>query len=126
MRKPKNQDYFRCPTNTKRVQQWRENNPGYSRRKPDTDENALQDPLTSELSEKTNDTGQFTIDALQDLLTSQPFVILGLIANFTGTALQDDIAISIRHMGKLGQDIANNFTTHCKGGRNDIQIPNSS
>ena len=41
-------------------------------------------------------------NALQDLLTSQPAVLIGLIANFTGCALQDDIAMAMRRMQQLG------------------------
>jgi len=95
--KPENQDYFRGPENVKRVQQWREANPGYWRTKPKNQQ-----------------------DALQDLLIAQPPVLLGLISNFTGNALQDDMVMTFQHLQKLGQDIVTNLT-HSKGGHYGIQ-----
>ena len=92
--KPENQGYFSGPKNVKRVQLWREDNPGYWRRQPKTAKNALQDPLNRQPIENNPDNVDFTNDALQDLLITQPPVLLGLIANFAGTALQDDIVIT--------------------------------
>ena len=37
----------------------------------------------------------------------QPAVVIGLIAQFTGYALQDDIAMAARRMQQLGNDILN-------------------
>ena len=113
--KPENRNYFRDPEHVKRVQEWRKKNPGYwKRKKPPKDNHALQDSL----NEKNNEISAGYIDiALQDVLNSQPAVLIGLIANFTGIALQDDIAKSIRRMRQLGQDIIN----HSKGGKNDLK-----
>jgi hypothetical protein len=121
LEKPENRDYFRGPENVKRVQDWRKANPGYWRRKPKLRENALQDLLNSQLTENNTDTIKFETDALQDLLIDQPAVLLGLISNFTGSALQDDIVKTVRHMQKLGLDIVNH-STHSKGGRHGKKI----
>jgi hypothetical protein len=43
--------------------------------------------------------------ALQDLLRDQPAVLIGFIAQFIGSALQDDIARSARRLVELGHDI---------------------
>jgi len=118
--KPENQGYFCGPKNVKRVQLWREDNPGYWRRKRKTVKDALQDPLNRQPIENNSDNADFTNDALQDLLIAQPPVLLGLIANFTGTALQDSIAMTFQRLQKLGQDIVNN-STHSKGGHYGIQ-----
>ncbi len=126
MDKPENEDYFRSTENVKRVQQWRDDNPGYSQRKAATDETTLQDSLTREPSDNKDDTHQFTSNTLQDLLISQPPVLLGLISSFTEITLQENIVMSIRQMQKLGQDILNGSTTHNTGGQNDIKIPNST
>ena len=115
LKKPQNQDYFRCPENTQRVQQWREAHPKYWRRKASEPQIALQDPLIAQPSDITNDNTVLADDALQDLLTEQPFVLLGLIAHFTGTALQDNIDTTLRRLQQLGRDIAHQHTT-CKGG----------
>jgi hypothetical protein len=43
--------------------------------------------------------------ALQDFFCAQPVVLIGLIANLTGSALQEDIARTARRLRQLGQDI---------------------
>ncbi len=118
LNKSENRDYFRCPENVTRVQQWRKVNPGYWK-KP---QNALQEPLTRQHPDNIDDTNELESSALQDLLNPQPFVLIGLIANFTGLALQDDIAKTVRRLQQLGQDIINPATP-TKGGRNDIKNP---
>jgi len=119
--KPENQDYFRGPDCVERVQQWRKANPGYSRKMPRNKKNALQDPLITEHAEINTDKRKLETDALQDLLTAQPAVLLGLIANFTGSALQDDMEITLRRLQQLGLDIVN-ASTHSKGGRYGIEV----
>ena len=125
LQKPENQDYFSGPENVKRVQQWRAANPGYWYTKPKNKQDALQDPLNPQPIEKKSDNAEFAHDALQDFLIAQPHVLLGLIANFTGTALQDDIAMTIRRLQKLGQEIANN-STRSNGGHYGSQDSNRS
>ncbi len=113
--KPENLGYFCGPKNVKRVQLWREDNPGYWRGKRKVNKDALQDPLNPQPIENNTDNAEFAHDALQDFLIAQPPVLLGLIANFTGNALQDDIALTFHRLQKLGQDIVTNLT-HSKGG----------
>jgi hypothetical protein len=104
----------------KRVQQWRNDHPGYWRKKQD----ALQDTLPENTKQNRKDKACLSVDgtgmsvALQDFLSVQAPVLLGLIANFTGAALQDDIVMTIRRMQKLGMDILNGSTTS-KGGQYD-------
>jgi len=118
--KPENQDYFSGPQNVKRVQLWRQDNPGYWRSKRKINKDALQDPLNPQPIENKRDTVGFGHDALQDFLIAQPPVLLGLIANFTGNALQDDMVMTLQCLQKLGQDIVTNLT-HSKGGHYGIQ-----
>ena len=110
--KPENQDYFRGPENVVRVQAWRTAHPQYWRRpagqraqKPD----ALQDLCHAQPIEIAHDSESLlppTLkDTLQDLLSTQPAVLVGFIAQFTGSALQDDIVRSTRRLVELGQDI---------------------
>ena len=101
--KEENQKYFSGPENVKRVQEWRRQNPGYSKRSKKT--LALQDSLKLQPVDNTEDSSQFANNALQDLLNDQPSVIIGLISNFIGSALQDDIAITLLRMQQFGQDI---------------------
>jgi len=113
--KPENQDYFRGPENVKRVQQWRKAHPGYWRGKQKNKQDALQDPLNGQPIENNTDNVEFANDALQDFLIAQPPVLLGLIANFTGSALQDNMVMTLQRPQELGQDIVTNLT-HSKGG----------
>lgn len=125
LQKPENQNHFCGSENVLRVQQWREANPGYWRRKQKIKPDALQDRLISQPTENNDDNGQFAHDALQDFLIAQPPVLLGLIANFTGTALQDSIAMTFRRLQKLGLDIVNN-STRSKGDHYGSQDSNPS
>jgi len=118
--KPENIDYFRGPDNVLRVQLWREANPGYSRRKPKASVDALQDPLNRQHAEYKANNIDFTNHSLQDLLTWQPSVLIGIIAQLTGHALQDDIAMAARRMQQFGDDILN---PHFKGGCHAKQAP---
>jgi hypothetical protein len=118
LQKPENRDYFRGSENVERVQQWRKAHPGYWRRKARPAENALQDLLNPQHGENNSDSLKFEKDALQDLLIKQPFVLIGLISNFTGSALQDDIVNTVRRMQQLGLDIVNH-TPQIKGGQHD-------
>jgi len=118
LEKPDNRDYFCGPDNVQRVQRWRKDNPGYWCRKPKTTSDALQDPLNQQDIEKTNNNHEFTDSTLQDLLTLQPSVLIGIIAQLTGSALQDDIAMAARRMQQFGNDILN---PQCEGGRHGNQ-----
>lgn len=119
LNKAENKDYFRGPENVQRVQQWREQKPGYW--KPKSVAGALQETLTPQHLEKIDDKHQIAAIALQDLLMMQSPVIIGLISNFIGSALQDDIAETLFRMQQSGQDIL-----YCqpkeRGGKNDCKI----
>ena len=101
LNKPENQDYFRCPDNVRRVQQWRKDNPGYRRRQKRNRTVALQDSLNAQDVENTSNNHQ---NALQEVLIMQPSVLIGLIANFTGIALQDDMVETLLRLdGRMGR-----------------------
>ncbi len=104
-----NPDYFRGPIHVERVRQWRANHPGYARIKKKT----LQDPSCENTHKKREVKSTLAASVLQDPLLAQHPVLIGLIANLTGSALQDDIAVSIRGMQQLGADIINHYA---KGG----------
>jgi len=117
LKKPENRDYFRGPDNVRRVQEWRKDHPGYCRKKRE----ALQDHLPGKSLENPEVKPSFVHDkppfalALQDILTSQPTVLIGLISQLTGSALQDDIAKTARLLQKLGSDILNRPTQNTGG-----------
>ena len=106
--KPENQDYFRGPENVARVEAWRAEHPGYWRRPGSPAaivRDALQDLCPSQVLETAGESEAALQPALQDLLRDQPAVLIGFIAQFTGSALQDDIARSARRLVELGHDI---------------------
>src|SRR5208337_3940002 len=72
---PENRDYFRGPVNVCRVQEWRKAHPGYSRKKGE----ALQDHLTGKPMHNPKVRPSFVPCALQEVLSSQPTVLIGLI-----------------------------------------------
>jgi hypothetical protein len=99
-----NRDYFCGAEHVERVRAWRAAHPGYWRRGIET-ENALQDDCPSQGAENSEQSGKMATTALQDVLASQPLVLIGLIAQFTGITLQDEIALAGRRLLRLGQDI---------------------
>jgi|RhiMetdeSRZDD1v2_1073273.scaffolds.fasta_scaffold706102_2 hypothetical protein len=103
--RPENRDYFRGPFNVLRVQAWRAAHPGYWRRSGAQPRGALQEDSPLEAVETQRDSASLVSAALQEVFSSQPLVLLGLIANLTGSALQEDIAESSRRRLRLGQDI---------------------
>ncbi|MBW2219682.1 MAG: hypothetical protein JRF40_09375 [Deltaproteobacteria bacterium] len=121
--KPENRNYFLGPEHVQRVQEWRKQHPGYWKPKNSNKAIALQDPLKSQLSENKKDSRELPNNALQDLLKVQPPVMIGLISNFIGSALQDDIAETLLRMQQSGQDIL-----YCqpqkRGGKDDCKISN--
>lgn len=102
--KPQNRDYFRSRENVARVQEWRRRNPGYWKKR-DLPVEPLQDHLISKAEQKQEVTLGLVATALQDLLSMQDVVFLGLLAHLTGSALQDDIVNTGRRLQQLGQDI---------------------
>ena len=119
--KRENRNYFKGADNVKRVQEWRKKNPGYWRRS----HNALQDDSPEKHAIDQEDTTKLTEGALQDLLTAQSAVLVGLIATFTGDTLQDHIASTARNMQQLGNDILQSSTHIFQGGSHDSKAGNS-
>lgn len=122
--KPENRDYFRSPENSRRVQQWRKDNPGYSRKR--RKQEPLQDPLTRESTTLQGNKANLHGVALQDLLSTQETVLLGLLAHLGGSPLQDDIVIMGRRLQQLGRDILNESFNPEGGPYDSQQIPHSS
>ena len=109
--KTENLDYFRGAENVARVKAWRVAHPGYWRRPKGqrvaaaAEPIALQDVFMAQPIEITEDPQEVRQPALQDIFLDQPAVLIGFIAHFTGTTLQDDIARSARRLVELGNDI---------------------
>jgi hypothetical protein len=120
LNKPENQDYFKGSENVQRVREWRKKNPGYW--KGSKPKNALQDPLILQHTQNTKYNDQNNAISLQDLLLAQPPVIIGLISNFIGSPLQDDIAKTLFAMQQSGQDILC-LQPKTEGGQSDCKSP---
>jgi hypothetical protein len=82
--KAENRDYFRGAANVARVRAWRADHPGYWRRGVQR-RAALQDDSPAQAIEATGKSSDLAGFALQDLLCTQPTVLIGLIANLTGS-----------------------------------------
>ncbi|CAN7734252.1 hypothetical protein [Paraburkholderia hospita] len=109
---PENQDYFRGAQNVVRVRRWREQHPGYWRRSGAREGCALQDDSCEQAVEMKEESPFLMDDALQEVLSAQPAVLIGLIAHLTDSALQEDIALSTRRLLQLGQDILSGRREH--------------
>ena len=127
LNKSENKDYFKGREHVERVREWRKKNPGYWKRSKS--QIALQDHSIVQDTENTGDNDQKNAIALQDLLLAQPPVIIGLISNFIGSPLQDDIASTLLAMQQSGQDIlclqsqTKGETSDCKKPGNEYTYP---
>ena len=105
--KPENRDYFCGRANVRRVQAWRGAHPGYWRRGSRLGAAPLQEDCAAQGIEREGKSGEFARSPLQELLPGQPLVLIGLIAQLTGSALQDEIAETTRRLIGLGGHILN-------------------
>jgi hypothetical protein len=87
--KAANRPYFRDPLHVQRVQAWRARHPGYWRRPKPLQGEPLQDHITAQVAESNEKNAPLTETALQDLIDTQAYVLMGLIANLTGSPLQE-------------------------------------
>jgi hypothetical protein len=115
-RKPGNRGYFRGPEQVERTRQWRRGHPGYWKQP------ALQDVIMSQPVETNSESGTYTTSsgqrtpkshALQDVISAQSTVLIGLIATLSDSALQDDIAITARRLLSRGHDVMRMYGKDC-------------
>ena len=119
--KAQNRDDYGGAANVERVRAWRAAHPGYWRRPGAQSTAALQEDSLAQPLETHEKSPTLAEIALQDLLRFQPFVLIGLIANLTGTALQEDIAFTAQRFQQLGQDIV--AGAHSAEGGRDAKTP---
>ena len=90
--KPGNRDYFRGPESVQRVQKWRAEHPGYWKRPPRKPRGTLQETCSAQVTVNEElpkkQAPQVSRPALQDLCEVKTPLLVGLIAQFTDTALQ--------------------------------------
>lgn len=108
--KPKNKDHFAGPANVIRVQQWRQQNPGYWKQKKSKKitsliEGALQETLSMKTIAGEGFSSDLMQDALQDSLSAKTLVIIGFDTQLSKTALQDIIDFTDQGTVKLVPDV---------------------
>jgi hypothetical protein len=103
--RPENQNYFRGPENRERVKDWRKRNPGYWRKKTSSTQEPLQEVFQAQTAQNEELIPKEAPDALQDLFSMQPAVVVGLISMMTGSALQEDIVSTVGVLVRKGRDI---------------------
>ena len=107
--KPENRDYFRGAENVRHVQQWRAAHPGYWKRRRKKLPGALQETCSEQAphvqSVDPKPPPQVSRPALQELCEVKTPLLVGLIAQFSDAALQEDIVAYTRHLIAKGQDI---------------------
>ncbi len=82
---------------------------------------ALQDLSRTYLPENKENTPILQINALQETLSAQQAVLIGLISNITGFTLQDSLYNALRRMRDLGLDIVNKSNPF-EGGQHDEKV----
>jgi len=135
--KPENRHYHRGAAAVARVRAWRQAHPGYSRGKvaaPFAVPAALAvpcDPLPVDAAVTTVSAPQSPCNAppslparsgaplqdlmgspLQEILTAQPYVLIGLIGHLWDCALQEDIVSAGARLLQLGRDICGDAHVH--------------
>ncbi len=120
LRQPKNRDHFSGPENVIRVEQWREKNPGYWRRKKSQKsvslfKGALQDALSAKTVTGKGFSSDLIQNALQDSLSTKTLVIIGFDTQLNKIALQDIIDITDQGAVKLVPDVLKKLMDQKKG-----------
>ena len=106
LRQAQNRDYFQGPEQTRRVQQWRESNPGYWKKKPNVPPNTpANESHTSDQVQKSCDVPNGSAEPLQDVCLVQNPLFIGLISAIVGSTLQENIAAAIRELQTQGRKI---------------------
>ena len=100
-------DYFRGAENVERVRAWRSAHPRYWRRSSANPRCALQEHSLTQAADNNNESAPLMNAPLQELSRAQPLVLMGLIAQLTGAALQEDIVSASRRLQHLANDILN-------------------
>ena len=122
MHKPQNRSYFRGLENVARVRQWRQNHPGYWRKKAPASQDALKDLATIQVVQRklrtvhkvcvpTADSGgnyPFSSEnggALQDFACVQVPLLAGVVSLLMGHGLQDRFEVFARQLVDRGKRV---------------------
>ncbi len=105
LEKSANQNYFRDAENAARVRQWQKEHPGYWKNRPRRQSRTLQDACPEQplVNQELNPSSPAR--TLQDLCSMPIPLFIGLISMWSGSTLQDDIAVTARQLVTKGHDI---------------------
>jgi hypothetical protein len=122
LNKAENRGYFCGPDNVRRVQEWRKENPEYTRKPCFVPDGSLQENWASKIAlkkqAKTN-SPELPLNPLQEVCRQHLPLLLGLIGRIEHFPLQEDIAVRIRQMIVEGQCILDRIS------RNQLHEPSS-
>ena len=100
--RPENRDYYCGPEKAAKVRAWRAAHPGYwKRRRKQT--SALPEVLITQVAAEQGEASQDICIALPDIWQAQTPLLVGLIAQLTGVALPEDIAVVANRFVARGQ-----------------------
>lgn len=105
LKKDGNSEYFRGADNAERARAWQAAHPGYWRKRREKQTTVLQETSNAQTTPDQKAAKQDDELVLQDLLTSQSPVLVGLIAHLTGSVLQEDIALMTRRLHSRGRAV---------------------
>jgi len=103
--KPENQNYFRDADHATRVRQWQKEHPGYWKNSARSQRRTLQDACPKQPVAPQGLTPASAARTLQDLCSLPTPLFIGLISMWSGSTLQDDIALTARQLVAKGHDI---------------------
>ncbi len=105
-RKAENLDYFRGTAASLRVRQWREQHPGYWKKKtPMPNGNQTTGPQTVKLDQESCNARGVNTGTLQDVCLAQTPLFVGVLSVITGSTLQDDILATVGDLIIRGRKI---------------------
>lgn len=105
LEKPANQNYFRDAENAARVRQWQKEHPGYWKNRARSQSRTLQDACPEQPLVNQELAQSSPARTLQDLCSMPIPLFIGLISMWSGSTLQDDIAVTARRLVTKGHDI---------------------
>ena len=103
--KPENQNYFRDAEHAARIRQWQKAHPDYWKNSARRRRRTLQDACQPQPVANKELTPECPARTLQDLCSLPTPLFIGLISMWSGSTLQDDIALTARQLVTKGQDI---------------------
>lgn len=120
--KPQNKGHFSGSANVIRVQQWRQQNPGYGNRKKSKKttsliKGALQETLSLETITSKGSSSDLMQNALQDSLSAETLVIIGFDTQLNKTALQDIIDFTDQGTVKSVSNVLKKLIVQKKGAK---------